>query len=236
MPRAYKQLGKVADGRIRRNWPGAPLFGPTKKSKSMPKGFVNHLEPKAVEDGEEEDEEEDEIDLEWLKLLTEDELFENDVRKGDDGNFYNLKGDPLLFEVSKEKMVAVSCYKLAMLQCLMHVPEFVHYLSRSERCGNWRCYTESINESLAYRCVFCALRDLALHYWTSTNAKSRQRKVMAVHKAMELHAVRNPGDRNNGVYQQLTPGRQHDSHEYFMAMVQMLHKLNEPHMIDEIVE
>jgi hypothetical protein len=241
MSKAYKKLGKVADGRIRKNWPVAPPFGPIKKYSSVNKGFENHLEPKAPDSDEEEEEEvEDEVPVEnphltYLKTLNAVELELNNVSKDSDGNFFDEKGSKLLFDDDpKAGWVAVSCFKLAVLQCLMHVPEFIHYLSREERCSNWRCWTEPINETNAYRCVYCALRDLAQHYWSSTVDSFKQKKVRAVHAAMESHEARNPGDPNNGACSQLIPGKQHDSHEYFLAMVSMLRRINEPHRIDEI--
>lgn len=187
MSKAYKQLGKVADGRIRKNWPTAPPFGPLRTVHSTSKGFDNPLELNM------------DFTRPWLGL------------------------------------VMVSCYCNAVLQCLLHIPEFFHYLSRAERCQNWRCHRDPIDHRRHYRCVFCAVRELAQHYWTSTDEKFKQRKLLAVRDAFHLHAGRNIGDPNNGVYAQLGPGEQQDAHEYFLALVNMLHHIND-HQIDEVVE
>lgn len=168
---AYKKLGRVADGRIRKNWPTHHPTGP----------------PKAA----------------WLET------------KG-------LENTGLV------------CWRNALLQCLLHVPEFFHYLSREERCGNWRCYTEPINKDKAYRCVFCALRDLALHYWSSTSTRIRFKKLAAFHNAMELHPGREPGDVQGPQYTFLDPTRQHDPHEFFGGMTNMLKYVNFDHRIDRV--
>jgi len=207
----YKQLGKIADGRIRKNWPVMPPFGPLKTCRSRSKGFEN--------------------------------LYEPDYRDLD-------KEDP--------RMVQVSCYQNPILQCVLHVPEFFNYLSRPERCFDERCHDPKDKDGLS-RCMYCALRELALHYWSSTRptaatraaaaaaaaatrgrkrAKTgafEQEKIRAVRQALRLHPSRHPRDPNNETYVLLDPGRQHDTHEYFTAVMQMLHHINEPHRIDTII-
>jgi hypothetical protein len=212
MSKAYKQLGKVADGRIRKNWPTAPPFGPMRTRHSRSKGFVNPFERST------EPLHPNETAVQFLrrKGLLEaggDTLAAHGLQRGPGGKLWDLDGQPIKHG---KIFVRVSCFKHALLQCLMHVPEFIHYLSRPERCSDWRCHDPKDKKGL-FRCVYCALRDLARHYWTTTDVDFQQEKLMAVREAMELHPGRNFGDPNNGTYLALTPGRQHDSHEYFMA-------------------
>lgn len=226
MSKVYEQLGKVVDGRIRKKWPTVPPIGPIKNYNSMSKGFEN--EEELLGDWVDPVEpmiEESDWDVEWAM---------SKVKEDEDGNLLDLDGN-IITDI-EHPLVPVSCFKIAVLQCLLHVPEFIHYLYREERCGNWRCYAEPLNKRKTHRCVFCALRDLALHYWTSTDRRFKQKKVYAVYYAMRLHFARNPNDPNNWAYQQLTPGLQHDSWEYFMNLVNMLHHVNAPHLIDEIAE
>lgn len=164
---AHKKFGRVADGRIRKNWTQHP-FGPPRSALSETKGFQNPN---------------------------------------------------------------VLCWRNSMLQCLLHVPEFFHYLSRPERCTNPRCHDPRAKKDL-YRCVYCALRELALHYWASTSTGFKMEKLGAFHRAMELHPGRNPGDGGN--YSFLTAGQQYDPHEFFTGLTNMLEYLNDPHEIDRI--
>jgi len=206
MSKAYKQLGKVADGRIRKNWPRAPPFvGPFATLHSGCKGFENLFEP-------------------------------------------NMDPDRFKY-VPFQEFVRVSCYQNAVLQCLLHVPEFIRYLSREERCKNESCH--ATDKKLLCLCVYCALGDLARHYWTSTNAEFRQEKIRAFREAVHRHVIwpkeddddssddedeipdPTPEDPNNASYRLLGPGEQRDTHEYFSALAHMLHFINE-HRIDRL--
>jgi hypothetical protein len=125
---AYKKLGRVVDGRIRKDWPTQHPFGPPRSAWSQTKGL---------------------------------------------------------------ETTGLQCWRNAMLQCLLHVPEFFHYLSRAERCEERSCQGP---KRTGVPCVYCALRELALHYWTSTSTSFRVKKLRAFQTAMQLHPARNPGD------------------------------------------
>ena len=126
-------------------------------------------------------------------------------------------------ETSKSKGLrnpGLLCYRNAVLQCLLHVPEFVQYLDRQDRCA-----TPGDN------CVFCTLRVLANEYWTSTRSKSRYRALGSVNTAMDNHV------QPNVVYNFLRPAGsnvndmnasgQQDAHEYFIGLTNMLKHIND---------
>lgn len=90
---AYKKLGRVVDGRIRKDWPTQHPFGPPRSAWSQTKGL---------------------------------------------------------------ETTGLQCWRNAMLQCLLHVPEFFHYLSRAERCEERSCQGP---KRTGVPCVYCALRE-----------------------------------------------------------------------------
>jgi ubiquitin C-terminal hydrolase len=162
---AYKKLGRVVDGRIRKEWPTQPPFGPPRPGCSKSKGLANP------------------------RLL---------------------------------------CFRNAVLQCLLHVPEFVRYLSRAERCSEASCQRP---RRRGVPCVYCALRDLALYYWTSKRDRTRQMRLATFQRAMVLHPGRNPSDIQNPQYTFLDATRMHDAHEFFACLTTMLKHVNN-HEID----
>jgi len=189
MSKAYKKLGRVADGRIRKNWPtGQPLVLPFAK-----------------------------YDTALSRELARTKGFENS---------------------------GVLCFRNAVVQCLLHVPEFIHYLLSPERCTREVCHDPGFTHYLLRRkkcmkeqpqdpededdptpCVFCALRGLALEYWTSTSDEAREEKLGVFWHAMTLHPTRCLADHQNQGYPALTPGQQ-DCHEFFTSLIHMLHYAN----------
>ena len=128
---------------------------------------------------------------------------------------FERSGGSLTKEKSKSKGVynpGVQCYRNAVLQCLLHTPEFFHYLSRQDRCA-----TPGDN------CVFCALRGLALEYWTNTKSKHRQKALANVNIAMKNH--QEPGV-SYGFMHNMNASGQQDAHEYFLGMAGMLRHIN----------
>lgn len=117
------------------------------------------------------------------------------------------------------------CYRNAVLQCLLHTPEFLHYLDRQDRCT-----TPGDN------CVFCALRALAREYWSngederlhSASYKTRQtaRRYSALdnlNTAMNNHPVpygflQSEWSQGNNI----DVSGQQDAHEYFIGLFNML--------------
>lgn len=151
-----RDVGKVADGRIRKGWPFAASGGPLRTANSKSKGLYNPKE---------------------------------------------------------------QCYRNAVLQCLLHTPEFFRYVGLADRCT-----TPGEN------CVFCALRGLARQYWTDTDSKSRHKALAMVNTAMENHVE------DNVVYEFLRPAGskvnnlgfsgQQDAFEYFLGVTNMLKHIN----------
>lgn len=117
----------------------------------------------------------------------------------------------------------VLCYRNAMLQCLLHTPEFFRYLQCEERCS-----------TPGDGCVFCALQNLALQYWTTERDKFPQSAVTMVNTAMEKHPPQNPGDRDEYGFLRssasspinMAASGQQDAHEYFMGLFNMLAHIN----------
>lgn len=125
---------------------------------------------------------------------------------------------------------AFQCYRNAVLQCLLHTPEFIRYLDSANRCV-----------TPGDGCVFCALRALSLQYWRGTELEAPQQAVIDVNSAMESHPGRNPADRqvydflkpewdlvtaeDLGIYEMNASGQQ-DAHEYLLGVVNMLRYTN----------
>ena len=125
------------------------------------------------------------------------------------------------------------CYRNAVLQCLLHTPEFYRYLDKANRC-----------DTQVDNCVFCAVRALALEYWShgqderpqrflnaaqkTAFVQSRYRALDNVNTAMNNQPVTSYGflrshlsDSNN-----MDISGQHDAHEYFLGLTNMLRDAN----------
>lgn len=83
--------------------------------------------------------------------------------------------------------------------------------------------------------MFCALRNLALRYWTSTVQEFSQNTLVLVNKAMEEHPERHPDDssaygflrpQGSSVNREMKDCGQQDAHEYFLGTVNMLKHIN----------
>jgi uncharacterized UBP type Zn finger protein len=111
------------------------------------------------------------------------------------------------------------CYRNSVLQCLLHVPEFFRFLDKADRCP-----------TPGDGCVFCALRSIALQYWTSAEDGGRESAVTSVNTAMENYPALNPDDRQR--YGFLLPNMrssgQQDAHEYFLGVKNMLEHHQDP--------
>lgn len=108
------------------------------------------------------------------------------------------------------------CYRRAVLQCLLHLPEFYRYLCREERC-----------KDRPDDCVFCSFRALALRYWDSaTNTPALRAAVTGLDTAMTSHLAITPNDSQGRAYTFLND-RQQDAHEYLSGIVNMLQAIEE---------
>jgi ubiquitin C-terminal hydrolase len=117
------------------------------------------------------------------------------------------------------------CYRNAVLQCLLHTPEFYRYLDRQDRCA-----TPGDN------CVFCALRGLARQYWSNgedgrhqsardeTRQTARRYRALAnLNTAMDAHPVPYAFLRSgSSSVNNMNGSGQQDAHEYFLGLVNML--------------
>lgn len=86
------------------------------------------------------------------------------------------------------------------------------------------CHDEEDHDGIT--CVFCALIDLALEYWTSTESEDRQEKLRIFQRAMVLHKIRCPVDDAIHRYAVLAPFVQQDAHEFFAGLTNMLKYVN----------
>jgi ubiquitin C-terminal hydrolase len=124
------------------------------------------------------------------------------------------------------------CYRNAVLQCLLHTPEFYRYLDRQDRCP-----TPGDN------CVFCALRGLAREYWSNGederlhSARDKRRQTDRRDRALDnLNTAMNNHVESKKVYDFLRPhgskvndmnaSGQQDAHEFFFELTNMLKYIN----------
>lgn len=102
------------------------------------------------------------------------------------------------------------CYRLAVLQCLLHTPLFYNYLCRLDDC---------VGDD-GEDCVFCAFRDLAVEYWTNDDERRRNHAVRRFDFALKEHSRR--------FYDREDPGwvvaedEQQDAHEFLTGLLEML--------------
>jgi hypothetical protein len=124
------------------------------------------------------------------------------------------------------------CYRNAVLQCLLHTPEFYRYLVRQDRCP-----------APGDNCVFCALRGLAREYWSngederqlrqqSPRVKRRQTESPTDRRYRALDNLNTAMNNHPAPYAFMEPGLtegnnmdvsgQQDAHECFIGLFNML--------------
>ena len=74
-------------------------------------------------------------------------------------------------------LTGILCYRLSLLQCLLHQPQFVNWIQNFHR--EEFCVSDDLDS-----CVSCSIRRLTLEYWSGARSSAALTKVLQAMQAL----------------------------------------------------